>query len=70
MQNINWPHKKPRFALTPGARWVSRDKNDALLGLIGRKRRQIAIVESQAEAARQTLELAKIAMEEMEGGAA
>lgn len=70
MQNVSGPHQKLRFALIPGVRWVSSTKNEALLGLIARKRRQIAIVEHQAATARETLELAKTALAEMKGGAA
>lgn len=70
MACINWPHKKQRFALAQNARWVSRNKSEALLGLIARKRRHISIVEHQAVTARETLELAKTALAEMKGGAA
>lgn len=55
---VEQPWRKQRFALNDGARWVSRTKQDALAGLIARKRRHIAIVEGQARTARETLELA------------
>lgn len=66
---VEYPYKKKRFALISGARAVSRTKPGALLGLVARKRRHIAIVEHQLEAARQTLELAKAELEKMKGGA-
>lgn len=68
LQCVEWPHKKQRFALAAGARWVSRTKEQALAGLIARKRRHIAIVEHQAEAARETMALAKAALAELKGG--
>lgn len=70
LQSVEWPYKKQRFALSSGARWVSRTKAEALSGLIARKRRHIAIVEHQAETARETLLLAQAALANLEGGAA
>lgn len=69
-QSIEQPYKKQRFALTNGARWVSRTKADALSGLIARKLRHIKIVQFQATTASETLDLAKEALAKMEGGAA
>lgn len=61
---VEQPWRKQRFALNDGSRWVSRTKADALAGLIARKRRHIAIVEHQAEAAREVLALALAAVDE------
>ena len=70
MKCIEWPYKKQRFALSVGARWVSRTKAGALQGLIARKRRHIAIVENQAVTARETLALAESALSELNDVAA
>ena len=67
LQCVEWPYKKQRFALSSGARWASRTKAEALIGLIARKRRHIAIVEHQAEAARETLLLAQGELAKMDG---
>lgn len=68
-QCIEHHWKKPRFALNDGARWVSRTKADALAGLIARKKRHIAIVEFQAETAREVLALAMAALAETQEAA-
>lgn len=67
---IEWPYKKRRFAMIPGARWVSATKTEALEGLIARKRRHIAIIDHQKTAATETLQLAKAALAALKGGEA
>ena len=66
---IEQPWRKQRFALNHGARWVSRTKADALAGLVARKKRHIAIVEHQAESAREVLALAVAALAETQEAA-
>lgn len=70
LQCVEYPHKRIRFALATGARWVSQTKTQALEGLIARKMRQISIVEHQAETARETLSLAREELAKVKGGAA
>lgn len=50
---------KLRFALTSGARWISRTKEEALQRLIARKRRHLAILSSEQQAAEDTMAAAK-----------
>ena len=64
---VEWPYKKRRFALIPGARWVCTDKADALEGLVARKQRHIAIIDQQKITAAETLELAKQELLKMKG---
>lgn len=70
LRSVEWPYKKRRFALIPGARWVGETKADALEGLIARKRRQIRIIDQQKITATETLELAKAALNALKGDAA
>ena len=63
LQCVEWPYKKKRFALNSGSRLAARTKTEALMSLIARKRRHISIVEHQAEVARETLALAKEALD-------
>lgn len=65
LQSVEWPHKKLRFALIPGARWVSNTKAEALSGLIARKRRQLEIIRQQTITAAETLDLAESALAEI-----
>lgn len=58
---IEWSYKKQRFALASGARWCHASKDGALDQLIARKRRHLAILESQKTMADETLNLAKSA---------
>lgn len=50
------PWRKKRFALSLGARAFRRTREEALDGLLARKRRQIRILESQMQVARDTIE--------------
>jgi hypothetical protein len=61
LQCVERHWKKQRFALSSGARWVSRTQEEALQALIARKRRQLAIVSQQEVMAQETLELATAA---------
>lgn len=65
LQSVEWPYKKLRFALIPGARWVSSTKAEALAGLIARKRRQLEIIRQQNITATETLSLAQSALDEI-----
>ena len=65
LQSVEWPYKKMRFALIPGARWVSSTKAEALAGLIARKGRQLEIIRQQTITATETLSLAKSALAEV-----
>lgn len=65
LRSVEWPHKKLRFALIPGARWVSGTKEKALVGLIARKRRQLEIIRQQNTTATETLSLAQSALAEI-----
>lgn len=65
LRSVEWPHKKLRFALIPGARWVSSTKAEALAGLIARKRRQLEIIRQQNITATETLSIAQAAMAEI-----
>ena len=59
LECVERPWKKKRFALIPGARWVSQSKKSALQGLVARKRRHIAILNHQTTTASDTLLLAE-----------
>lgn len=65
LQSVDWPHQKLRFALIPGARWVSATQALALIGLIARKRRQLEIIRQQNITATETLSLAQSALAEI-----
>lgn len=56
---IEWSDKKPKFALTDGARSISRTKNEALNRLIARKMRHLQILRNEAVAAQDTLDAAR-----------
>lgn len=66
LQCVQRHWKKQRFALASGARWVSRTKEEALDGLIKRKRRHLAILSTQEQEARDTLALAIQARQEQQ----
>lgn len=60
---VEWPYKKSRFALTSGARAISRTKREALVRLIARKVCHLRMLNSETIAANDTLEVARAALE-------
>ncbi len=63
---MEWPHKRQRFALTSGAKALSRTQREALKRLVARKVRQLRILEGQKTEAEDTLEIARAALSAME----
>lgn len=61
-----WPRNKQRFALASGCKWGASTKEQALRQLLSRKRRHLAILESQREEALETQALASALLKEME----
>lgn len=61
-QSVEWSYKKQRFALTSGARFLSRTKHEALQRLIARKVRHLRILASETVAAQDTLDVARTAL--------
>jgi len=59
---VEWNYQKPRFALTVGARALSRTKHEALQRLIARKIRHLSILENETVAAQDTLHVARAAL--------
>jgi hypothetical protein len=66
-QCVEWRGRKPRFALTSGAKNLSRTQREALERLIARKVRQMKILEGQKTAAADTLTVARSALSAMNG---
>lgn len=58
---VEWSSKKPRFALTSGARAICRTKNEALERLVARKLRHLQILNSEIIFAKDTLDAAQAA---------
>lgn len=66
---VEWNYKKPRFALTNGARTICRTKREALERLIARKVRHIGILNGEVIAAQDTLDAARTALAQCEDAA-
>jgi hypothetical protein len=65
---VEWSYKKPRFALTDGARSLSRTKHEALQQLIRKKVLHLRILENEMVVAQDTLRIARATLAEMSNG--
>lgn len=66
LKRQNYWHRKEKFALSSGARWVSRTKKQAVENLIHRKKRQLTILRNHTTVAQDTLHAAEDELKKLE----